>query len=209
MPWVCLVSSRMPFVLSTVLPFFRFSNMLRAHFIMISITPLNLLSSFMLIQIQIGQVIRLIDALSQVSVSCWVLLLSRGVARSIIWFPIPVLRLSIVPLLTSPASLSGFVGSWLTWMLHSPLPLLFIVTIVVLSTLLIMMSSINAPSILRSTATSLANMSTKEISNCSPSPLLTSLLISSPRLTRLVVFEILYPNFSWLPPCHLKFEGGF
>ena len=57
-------------------------------------------------------------------------------------------------------------------------------------------------------ATSLASISRKEISSCSPSPLLTSLLISSPRLTCLVVFEILYPNSSWLPPCHLEFEGG-
>ena len=54
--------------------------------------------------------------------------------------------------------------------------------------------------------TSLASNSRKEISSYSPSPLLTSLLISLPRLTRLVVFEILYPNSSWLPPCHLKFE---
>ena len=109
---------------------------------------------------------------------------------------------------TSLASLFGFAGSWLTWMLRSPLSLLFIVTIIVLSTLLIMMSSTNAPSILRLTATSLASISRKEISSCSPSPLLTSLLISLPRLTRLVVFEILYPNSRWLPPCHLEFEGG-
>ena len=74
--------------------------------------------------------------------------------------------------------------------------------------LLIMMSSKNTPSILRSAATSLASISRKEISSCSPSPLLTSLLISLPRLTRLVVFEILYPNSRWLPPCHLEFEGG-
>ena len=33
----------------------------------------------------------------QVSVSCQVLLLSRGVARSRMWFPVPVLRQSIVP----------------------------------------------------------------------------------------------------------------
>ena len=124
------------------------------------------------------------------------------------WFPVLVLRLSIVPLSTPLASLFGFTGSWLTWMLHSPLPLLFIVTIVVLSTLLIMMSYTNAPSILRSIATSLASISRKEISSCSPSPLLTSLLISLPRLTRQVIFEILYPNSSWLPPCHLEFEGG-
>ena len=150
----------------------------------------------------------LIDTQSQVSIFCWELLLSRGVARSRMLFPIPVLRLSIMPLLTPPTSLSGFAGSWLTWMLHSLLPLLFIVTIVMLSTLLIMMSSMNTPSTLSSTATSLANISRKAISSCSPSPLLTSLLISSPRLTRLVVFEVLYPNFSWLPPCHLKFEGG-
>ena len=122
--------------------------------------------------------------------------------------PVPVLRLSIVPLSTPLASLFGFAGSWLTWMLHSPLPFLFIVTIVVLSILLIMMSSTNAPSILRSIATSLANISRKEISSCSPSPLLTSLLTSLPRLTHLVIFEILYPKSSWLPPCHLEFEGG-
>ena len=174
---------------------------------MVSTTPLGLLLSFMLIQMQTKQVIRLIDALSQVFVSCWVLLLSRGVARSKMWFPIPVLRLSIVPLPTPPASLSGFIGSWLTWMPHSPLPLLFIMTIIVLSILLIIMSSMNAPSTLRSTATSLASISRKTISSCSPSPLLTSLLISSPRLTRLVVFEILYTNSSWLPPCHLEFKG--
>ena len=152
--------------------------------------------------------IQLIDALSQVSVSCWVLLLSRGIARSRMWFPIPVRRLSIMPLPTPPASLSGFVGSWLTWMLHSPLLLLFIVTIVVLFTLLIMMSSVNAQSTLKSTATSLASISRKAISSYSPSPLLTSLLISSPKLTHLVVFGILYPNSSWLPPSYLKFEGG-
>ena len=124
------------------------------------------------------------------------------------WFPIPVLRLSIVPLLTPLASLSSFASSSLTWMLHNPLPFLFIVTIVVLSTLLIMMSSMNTPSTLRSTTTLLTSISRKEISSCSPSPLLTSLLISSPSLTRLVVFEILYPNSSWLPPYHLEFEWG-
>ncbi|XP_065637550.1 uncharacterized mitochondrial protein AtMg00810-like [Quercus suber] len=53
----------------------------------------------------------------------------------------------------------------------------------------------------------LASISRKAISSCSPSPLLTSLLISSQRLNCLVVFEILYPNSSWLPPCHLEFEG--
>ena len=105
------------------------------------------------------------------------------------------------------SSKSSFGGSWLTWMLHSPLPLLFIITIVVLSTLLIMMSSMKASSTLRSIATSFANISRKAISSCSPSPLLTSLLIFSRRLTRLVVFEILHPNSSWLPPCYLKFEG--
>ena len=124
------------------------------------------------------------------------------------WFSVPILRLSIMPLLTPFASLFGFAGSWLTWMLHSPLSLLFIVTIVVLSTLLIMMSSMNAQSTLRLTTTSLASISRKEISSFSPSPLLTSLLISSLRLTRLVIFKILYLNFSWLSPCHLKFEGG-
>ena len=112
-----------------------------------------------------------------------------------------------MPLLTPPTSLSGFAGSWLTWMLHSLLPLLFIVTIVMLSTLLIMISSMNAPSTLRSTVTSLSSTSRKAISSCFPSPLLTSLLISSPSLTRLVVFEILYPNSNWLPPCHLEFGG--
>ena len=57
-------------------------------------------------------------------------------------------------------------------------------------------------------ATSLASISRKEISSCSPSPLLTSLLISLLRLTRLVVFEILYPNSCWFLPCYLEFEGG-
>ena len=130
----------MPLVLSTMLPFFEFSDMSKAHFIMVSTTHLSLLSSFMLIQMRTGQVIQLINALSQVSVFCWVLLLSRGVARRKMWFPVLVLRLSIVPLPTPPANMSGFVSSWLTWMLHSPLPLLSIVTIIVLSTLLIMMS---------------------------------------------------------------------
>ena len=208
MPWVWLVSSWMPFILSTMLPFYWFSDMSKAHYIMVYTTPLGLLSRFMLIQRQIGQVIWLIDALSQVFVSCWILLLSRGVARSKMLFPIPVLRLSIMPLSTPHASLSGFTGFWLIWMLYSPLSLLFIVTIVVLSTLLIMMSSMNAPSTWRSTATSLANISRKAISSCSSSPLLTSLLISSPRVIRLVVFEILYPKSSWLPPYHLEFEGG-
>ena len=63
--------------------------------------------------------------------------------------------------------------------------------------------------LLKSTATSLASISRKEISSYSSSPLLTSLLIFLPRLTCLVVFKILYPNSSWLPPCHLEFEGGY
>ena len=70
MPWVWLVSSWMHLVLSTILLFFRFSDMSKAHFIMVCIIPLDLLSSFMLIQMLTGQVIRLIDALSQVFVSC-------------------------------------------------------------------------------------------------------------------------------------------
>ena len=175
---------------------------------MVYIIPLDLLSSFMLIQMRTRLVIWLIDALSQVSVSYWVILLSHGVARRRMLFLVPILRLSIMPLPTPHASLSRFAGSWLTWILHSPLPLLFIVTIVVLSTLLIMMSSMNAPSTLRSIAASLANISRKAILSCFPSSLLTSLLISSPRVTCLVVFEILYPNSSWFPLCHLEFKGG-
>ena len=175
---------------------------------MVYTTPLSLLSSFMLIQMRTGQAIRLINALSQVSVSCWVLLLSCGVARSRSVVSCSSIEAEYRALLTSHASLSGFAGSWLTRMLHSPLPLLLIVTIVVLSTLLIMMSSMNAPSTMRLTATSLANISRKAISSCSPSLLLTSLLISSPRVTRLVIFEILYLNSSWLPPYHLEFKRG-
>ena len=57
MPWVWLVSSWMPLVLSTMLLFFRFSNMSKAYFIMVSITPLDLFSRFMLIQMRIRQVI--------------------------------------------------------------------------------------------------------------------------------------------------------
>ena len=44
--------------------------MSKGQFIMVCITPLDLFSSFILIQMLTGQVIRLIDALSQVSVSC-------------------------------------------------------------------------------------------------------------------------------------------
>ena len=68
--WVWLVSLWMPLVLSTMLLFYGFSDMSKAHFIMVFITPLNLLLSFMFIQMRTGQVIQLIDALSQVSVSC-------------------------------------------------------------------------------------------------------------------------------------------
>ena len=186
MPWIWLVSSWIPLILFTMLPFFGFIDMLKAHFIMVSTTSLSLLSSYMLIQMQTGHVIRLIDTSSQVSVSCWVFLLSHGVARSRMWFPIPVLRLSIIP----------FASSWQTWMLYSLLSFHFIVTIIVLSALLITMFSMNAQSILRSIATSLAIILRKTISSCSPSSLLTSLLISSPRLARMVVFEILYPNSS-------------
>ena len=50
-------SSSLVLVLSTMLSFFGFSNMLRAHFIMVSITPLDLLLSFMHIQMRTGQVI--------------------------------------------------------------------------------------------------------------------------------------------------------
>ena len=57
MLWVWLVSSWMPFVLSTMLLFFGFSDMSREHFIMVSTTPLGLLSSFMLIQMRTRQVI--------------------------------------------------------------------------------------------------------------------------------------------------------
>ena len=70
MPWVWLFSSWMHLVLSIMLLFFGFSDMSKAHFIMVCITPLDLLLSFMLIQMLTEQVIRLIDALSQVSVSC-------------------------------------------------------------------------------------------------------------------------------------------
>ena len=48
----------------------RILRYVKAHFIMVCITPLCLLSSFMIIQTLTGQVIQLIDALSQVSVSC-------------------------------------------------------------------------------------------------------------------------------------------
>jgi len=64
-----------------------------------------------LIQMWIEQVIRLIDASSQVFVSCWVFLLCYGIARSRTWFVVPVLRLSILPLLTPLVSLSSFDGS--------------------------------------------------------------------------------------------------
>ena len=45
------------------------------------------------------------------------------------------------------SSKSSFGGSWLTWMLHSPLALLFIMIIAVLSTLLLTITSMNAPSV--------------------------------------------------------------
>ena len=64
------------------------------------------------IQMRIGQVIQLIDALSQVFFfSYWVLILSHGIARSKMWLIVLVLRLSIVLLLTPPVSLFGFDGS--------------------------------------------------------------------------------------------------
>ena len=111
MPWVWLVNSWTPFVLSTMLLFFEFSDTSRVHFIMVFTTPLDLFLSFMLIQMWIGPVIWMIDTPSQVFVSCWVLLLSHGVARSRTWFPIPVPRLSIMLLSTPLVSLSGFNGS--------------------------------------------------------------------------------------------------
>ena len=50
MPLVWLISSWMPLVLSNMLPFFGFSDMSRAHFIMVYTIPFSLLLSFMLIQ---------------------------------------------------------------------------------------------------------------------------------------------------------------
>ena len=111
---VWLVSSWTPLILSTMLLFFGFFNTSRAHFIMVFTTPLCLLSSSILIQMRIRQVIKLIDAPSHVFVSCWVLLLSHGIARSRMLSPIPVPRLSIMLLLTPLVSLSVFDGSWLT-----------------------------------------------------------------------------------------------
>ena len=179
-----------------MLLFFGFSSTSRAHFIMVFTTPPNLLLISVLIQIQIEQVIQLADVLSQVFSSCWVLFLSPSVARSKTRFTVLVPGLSTITLLTPLSSLFDFDGYWLTWKLHSPLAPLSIVIIATLSILLITMSPINTPSILRLTTTSLANISRIAISNCTPSLLPTNWLISSPRLTHLVVFEILYPNFS-------------
>ena len=114
MLWVWLVNSWMPLVLFTMLLFFGFSNTSRVHFIIVFTTPLNLLLSSVLIQMQIRQVILLIDASSQVFVFCWILLLSHGVARNRMWFLIPIPRLSIMPLSTPlvRACLASMALSW-------------------------------------------------------------------------------------------------
>jgi len=140
---------------------------------MVSTTPLGLLSSSMLILMQIGQVIWLAGVPSQVFASCWALFLSPGIARSKTWFSILVLRLYHALANTTVELV------WLWWLLTDmdalqPTNTSLYLIISVLSTLFIMMSFMNAPSTLRSIATSLAIISRKTISSCTPSPLPTN-----------------------------------
>ena len=55
--------------------------------------------------------------------------LSHSLARSRMLLLFPILRRSIMPLLTLLSSSSDFYGSWLTWIFCNPLELLFIVII--------------------------------------------------------------------------------
>ncbi len=118
-----------------------------------------------------------------------------------------VLKLSIVLSPMPPQNSSGLAGSWLTWVLPRPPVLLFTAIIVVLFTLLIMIFFISAPSTLRSTVTSFVIIFSRVLFTYYPSPLRTSLLMSSPSPIHWDAYAILFPNSRWLLRHHLVFEG--
>jgi hypothetical protein len=157
---------------------------------------------------QTGREIPLIIALPQVTASYWVPLLSLGVARNSLLLLVPILKLSTVLSLMPPRNSSGFVGSWLTWVLPRPPVLLFTATIVVLFTLPIMMFFMSAPSTLRSIVTSFVIIFSRVLFTYYLSPLRTSLLMSSPSPIHRDTYAILCPNSRWLLRHHLVFEGG-
>ena len=157
---------------------------------------------------QTGLEIPLIVALPQVTASYWVPLLSFGVARNSLLLLVPVLKLSTVLSPMPPRNSSGFVGSWLTWVLPRPPVLLFTATIVVLFTLPIMMFFMSAPSTLRSIVTSFVIIFSRVLFTYYLSPLRTSLLMYSASPIHQDAYAILCPNSRWLLRHHLVFEGG-
>jgi hypothetical protein len=120
--------------------------------------------------------------------------------------PDPVLRLSTVHLQILQLNFCGYDGCWQTWVLLRRLVLLFIVTIGVPSRLLTMMSSMSAPSILRSIVTSFGTIFSRALYIFDLFHLKINLPIFSRSLILLVGYVIFFPNSSWLH--HLKFECG-
>ena len=165
--------------------------------------------SCMPMMMQTGLEIPLIVALPQVTASYWVPLLSLGVARNSLLLLVLVLKLSTVLSPMPPRNSSGFVGSWLTWVLPRPPVLLFTVTIVMLFILPIMMFFMSASSTLRSIVTSfIIIIFSRVFFTYYLSPLRTSLLMSSPSPIHRDAYAILCPNSRWLLRHHLVFEGG-
>uniref|UniRef100_A0A2N9IUD6 Reverse transcriptase Ty1/copia-type domain-containing protein n=1 Tax=Fagus sylvatica TaxID=28930 RepID=A0A2N9IUD6_FAGSY len=156
----------------------------------------------------IGLEIPLIVALPQVTASYWVPLLSLGVARNSPLLLVPILKLSTVLSPMPPQNSSGFVSSWLTWVLPRPPVLLFTTTIVVLFTLPIMMFFMSAPSTLRPIVTSFVIIFSRVLLTYYLSLLRTSLLMYSPSPIHRDAYVILCPNSRWLLRHHLVFERG-
>jgi hypothetical protein len=161
----------------------------------------------MCIQMLIGQVIPLTVVPPQVIIFYLVILSSLGVARNNLLLPAPILRLSIVLLLTPPLKSSGFVDSYKIWVqLRHPI-LLYFVTVRVRFNLRTMMYFTSALNILRSTVILCIIIFCRELSTFVLLLLLISWLMCSAKHIHLDVSMILFPNSSWLQHYHLEFVG--
>jgi hypothetical protein len=136
-----------------------------------------------------------------------VILSSLGVVRNNLLLPAPVLKLSIMLLLTPPLS-SISVGSYRILVQLRHQVLLNFVIVRVWLRLRTMMNFTSALNTLRSTIILCIIISCRELCTFVLLLMLISWLMCSPKHIHLNVSVILFPNSSWLQHYHLEFAGG-
>lgn len=185
---------------------FIFSNTLRGHCFMVSISLPTLHLNFMPIQMQIRQVTLLITDPPLTIVSFLVILLCLYKKRIKQLLLDSIKKMSIRPLLIQ--NFFGFVDYLKTWVSFILLQLSSTVIIKVLSRSLTIMNSMNAQNTLKLIVSLCNNILPLRLLDYSQFHLLIRLLISSPRHVHMNAFKIQFSNLSWSLFYHFEFEGG-